>query len=188
MCADSARALWALFCFRFLYLRHCTRLKCCFTSRETVGLLGTGAQDGHLDFHTAPELWETAPTSHILVLPGYSPLVQQAASHSLRIFLRFMPASSSQYTYFYPLRVVFFRHACWLCVRWNDCRHRGVVRQGILNLSLLFVSAVEFSFSGYVPTEHKPSSEPKFQHKQIFRQHPTDQFILTSSLWKPNSL
>ena len=31
-------------------------LKCCFTSTGTVGLLGTGAQDGHLDFHTAPEL------------------------------------------------------------------------------------------------------------------------------------
>ena len=31
-------------------------LKCSFTSTETVGLLGTGAQDGHLDFHTAPEL------------------------------------------------------------------------------------------------------------------------------------
>ena len=31
-------------------------LKCCFTSTETVGLLGMGAQDGHLDFHTAPEL------------------------------------------------------------------------------------------------------------------------------------
>ena len=30
---------------------------CCFTSTETVGLSGTGAQDGHLDFHTAPELW-----------------------------------------------------------------------------------------------------------------------------------
>ena len=30
-------------------------LKCCFTSTETVGLLGTGAQDVHLDFHTAPE-------------------------------------------------------------------------------------------------------------------------------------
>ena len=29
-------------------------LKCCFTSTETVGLLGTGAQDGHLNFHTAP--------------------------------------------------------------------------------------------------------------------------------------
>ena len=26
------------------------------TSTETVGLLGTGSQDGHLDFHTAPEL------------------------------------------------------------------------------------------------------------------------------------
>ena len=30
-------------------------LKSCFTSAETVRLLGTGAQDGHLDFHTAPE-------------------------------------------------------------------------------------------------------------------------------------
>ena len=30
----------------------------CFTSTETVGLLGTGAQDGHFDFHTAPEFWE----------------------------------------------------------------------------------------------------------------------------------
>ena len=24
----------------------------CFTSTETIGLLGTGAQDGHLDVHT----------------------------------------------------------------------------------------------------------------------------------------
>ena len=31
-------------------------MKCCFTSTETAGLLGTGAQDVHLDFHTAPEL------------------------------------------------------------------------------------------------------------------------------------
>ena len=30
--------------------------ECCFTSTEIVGLLGTGAQDGHLDFHAAPEL------------------------------------------------------------------------------------------------------------------------------------
>ena len=34
----------------------CCWLKCCFTSTETVGLLGTGAQDVHLDFHTPPEL------------------------------------------------------------------------------------------------------------------------------------
>ena len=32
-------------------------IECCFTSTETVGLLGTGTQDGHLYFHTAPELW-----------------------------------------------------------------------------------------------------------------------------------
>ena len=31
-------------------------VECCFTSTETVGLLGTGAQDVHLDFRTAPEL------------------------------------------------------------------------------------------------------------------------------------
>ena len=31
-------------------------LKRCFTSTETIDLLGTGTQDGHLDFHTAPEL------------------------------------------------------------------------------------------------------------------------------------
>ena len=31
-------------------------VECCFTSTETVGLLGTGTQDGHLDFHTPPEL------------------------------------------------------------------------------------------------------------------------------------
>ena len=32
-------------------------LECCFTSTKTVDLLGTGAQDVHLDFHTAPEFW-----------------------------------------------------------------------------------------------------------------------------------
>ena len=32
-------------------------VECCFTSTETVGLLGTGAHDVHIDFHTAPELW-----------------------------------------------------------------------------------------------------------------------------------
>ena len=29
---------------------------CCFTSTETVGLSGTGAQDVHIDFHTVPEI------------------------------------------------------------------------------------------------------------------------------------
>ena len=29
---------------------------------ETVGLLGTGAQDVHLDFHTAPEFWQERDT------------------------------------------------------------------------------------------------------------------------------
>ena len=47
-----------------LLLGHCREkrgrgrwlVECCFTSTETVGLLGTGAQDSNLDFYTAPEL------------------------------------------------------------------------------------------------------------------------------------
>ena len=35
-------------------------VECCFTSTETVGVLGTRAQDGHLDLHTAPDLCQTA--------------------------------------------------------------------------------------------------------------------------------
>ena len=31
-------------------------VECYFTSTETVGVLGTGAQDVQLDFRTAPEL------------------------------------------------------------------------------------------------------------------------------------
>ena len=39
-----------------LYRSERRLVECCFTSTETVDLLGTGAQDDHLDFHTAPEL------------------------------------------------------------------------------------------------------------------------------------
>jgi len=41
-------------------------MKCCFTSTETVGLLGTEAQDGHLDFHTAPEFGGLGPSVVVL--------------------------------------------------------------------------------------------------------------------------
>ena len=34
-------------------------VQCCLTSTETIGLLGMGAQDGHLDFYTAPNSDET---------------------------------------------------------------------------------------------------------------------------------
>ena len=33
-------------------------LKCCFTSTETIGLVGMGARDIHLNLHAAPELCE----------------------------------------------------------------------------------------------------------------------------------
>ena len=46
---------------------HYPLVACCFTSTETVGLLETGAQDGHLDFHTAPELCLSYRSSALLL-------------------------------------------------------------------------------------------------------------------------
>ena len=44
---------------------------CCFTSTETVGLLGTGTQDAHLDFLTAPELcWADARQTAVTAMQG----------------------------------------------------------------------------------------------------------------------
>ena len=39
-----------------------------YVHRGHEGLLRTGAQDGHVDFHTAPELWETEETTATLQL------------------------------------------------------------------------------------------------------------------------
>ena len=64
------------------------KLKCYFTSTETVGLLGTGAQDGHLDSHTAPELWDTTvqccftSTETIRLIRDGSPGRPRRLSHS----------------------------------------------------------------------------------------------------------
>ena len=41
-------------------------MKCRFTSTETVGLLRPGAQDVHLHFHTAHELWQSEATQQWL--------------------------------------------------------------------------------------------------------------------------
>ena len=73
---------------------------CCFTSTETVGLLGTGAQDGHLDFHTAPELCKSR--YNLFFLPGadaphvYVRALAQCCFHSListQTFRRALTAS-----------------------------------------------------------------------------------------------
>ena len=49
-------------------------LKCCFMSTKTVGLLGTGAQDGYLDFHAASEL--DAVQDHPAILLCCVPFIQ----------------------------------------------------------------------------------------------------------------
>ena len=40
----------------------------CFTSTETVRHVRTGPQDGHHDFHTAPELCYTAVAAAVVLL------------------------------------------------------------------------------------------------------------------------
>ena len=48
----------SLCCFSSSFLPSAVQFQCCFTSTETVRTVrGRGAQDGHLHFHTAPELW-----------------------------------------------------------------------------------------------------------------------------------
>ena len=51
-----SHSLFFFFFFLSLLPQHLLKLKCCSMSTEIVGLLGTGAKDGHLGFHTAPEL------------------------------------------------------------------------------------------------------------------------------------
>ena len=65
-------------------------VECCFTSTETVGLLGTGAQDGHLDFYTAPELCRFVAKPE-----GYIPIEQHVVQISSRWY---SSARESQYT------------------------------------------------------------------------------------------
>ena len=49
---------------------------CCFTSTETLGWLGTGGQDGHLDSHTAPELSLEGVSAQdyisVTIIPSYT--------------------------------------------------------------------------------------------------------------------
>ena len=47
--------------------------ECCFTSTETIGLLGMGARDSHLNFHTAPELWDVRVNGRMFI---YSDLAE----------------------------------------------------------------------------------------------------------------
>ena len=53
---------WCFFSRPLTHIKVWRLDECCFTSTQTVGLLGTGAQDGHLDFHTAG-VW-ASPTVH----------------------------------------------------------------------------------------------------------------------------
>ena len=46
-------------------------VECCFTCTKTVGLLGTGTQDGHLDLHTAPVLYAETVERHLFLVPAW---------------------------------------------------------------------------------------------------------------------
>ena len=65
-----------LYCNYTNYYDSIIWMKCCFTSTETEGLLGTGAQDV-LNFHTVPELCG----SIITVEPSINCLPQYLVQH-----------------------------------------------------------------------------------------------------------
>ena len=81
-------------------------VECCFTSTETAGLLGTGAQDGHLNFHTALELSIAVfCCCRLLLLFSVAVAVVVVDFHtspelSITVFCRcFLLLSCSRYTY-----------------------------------------------------------------------------------------
>ena len=49
---------------------------------------GGGAQDVHLDFHTAPELWEARSSSVIIIMYIYHALINALSAHVVRINLK----------------------------------------------------------------------------------------------------
>ena len=59
-------------------------MKCCFTSTETVGVLGTGAQDVHLDFHTAPEFGSAVNYPWKFICGAYKSPNENLRVHSAR--------------------------------------------------------------------------------------------------------
>ena len=64
------------------YLYISTLVEYCFASTETAGLLGTGAQDGYLDFYTAPELCISTVdhSSFLSAKPARQPSCQPSTS------------------------------------------------------------------------------------------------------------
>ena len=89
--------------FVALYWGSCW-LKCCFTSRETVGLLGKGAQDAHLGFRTAPELCTGAADSAADKLRLFD--AQTKRKRTLLIL----------YTYLrFSIKKIFLPNTLWYC-------------------------------------------------------------------------
>ena len=59
-------------------------VKCCFTSTETIRT----TRDGHLDFHTVPELWEARSSSVIIIMCIYHALINALSAHMIHINLK----------------------------------------------------------------------------------------------------
>ena len=73
-----------------------TNAEACFSNslrpRKPEGSLGRTAQDGHLDSHTAPELWamemgeERLYTYRYTVTPRMTPALRRAAMRAISMF------------------------------------------------------------------------------------------------------
>ena len=98
---------------------------CCFTSTETVGLLGTGAQDVHLDFLTAPELWLLS-LLFIAFIQRYSLLSSRLTAHISHVVV-------NEWLYLFIARIfningsgvlIALSACCMAGAKWNCCHLR----------------------------------------------------------------
>ena len=65
VCAEFGFVAWR----SGLWHRRHTTSNVALRTQKPYGLVGTGAQDGHLDFHTAPERYVTSANVHLNLRP-----------------------------------------------------------------------------------------------------------------------
>ena len=95
-------------------------VECGFTSTETVDLSGTGAKDGHLDFHTAPGLCRRAEmrlvpnmsalhvgTLIIIIMYIYHALINALSSHMIHINLNMTLYTHVEYS---PTKTIYIKY------------------------------------------------------------------------------
>ena len=96
--------------------------ECCFTCTKTVGLLGTGTQDGHLDLHTAPEFCAETVERHLFLVPAW-----RLAVAVMKEMIAEVPLNQLHFNIYKSyLSRISFSHTFSNSVQWREGAGRGV--------------------------------------------------------------